>query len=61
MGRDRGLRLGRLRDVAGYLGGQAFEREPWKGFLLAFGFALAVTGIVEIVRAVRRRRAASSA
>jgi membrane protein DedA with SNARE-associated domain len=45
----------------GYLGGRAFEREPWKGFLLAFGIALAVTGIVELVRAVRRRRAASSA
>jgi membrane-associated protein len=44
----------------GYFGGKAFERAPWKGLLLAFGIALAVTGCVEGVRWLRRRRARSA-
>ena len=46
----------------GYFGGHAFENEPWKGLLLAFGIAFAVTGGVELVRwyVKRRRRAQSS-
>jgi membrane-associated protein len=40
----------------GYFGGKAFERQPWKGLLLAFGIALAVTGAVEVVRWLLRRR-----
>ena len=44
--------------LLGYLGGHAFEAQPWKGLLLAFGIALAVTGTVELVRWWRRRRAA---
>jgi membrane-associated protein len=45
----------------GYFGGHAFEAQPWKGLLLAFGIAFAVTGAVEVVRwYVKRRRAQSS-
>ena len=42
--------------LLGYFGGKTFEEEPWKGLLLAFAFALAVTGAVEAVRHLRRRR-----
>jgi membrane-associated protein len=41
--------------LLGYFGGKAFERQPWKGLLLAFGIALAVTAVVEGVRWMRRR------
>jgi membrane-associated protein len=37
----------------GRLGGQAFESRPWAGLLLAFGAALAITGLVELVRRLR--------
>ena len=43
--------------LLGYLGGKTFEEEPWKGLLLGFGIAVAVTGAVEAVRHLRRRRA----
>ena len=43
--------------LLGYFGGRTFEEEPWKGLLLAFGIAVAVTGVVEAVRYVRHRRA----
>jgi membrane-associated protein len=42
--------------LLGYFGGKAFEHQPWKGLLLAFGIALAVTGTVELVRWLLRRR-----
>jgi membrane-associated protein len=42
--------------LLGYFGGKAFEKAPWKGLLLAFGIALAVTAAVEVVRWWRRRR-----
>jgi membrane protein DedA with SNARE-associated domain len=42
--------------LLGYFGGKAFENAPWKGLLLAFGIALAVTGGVEGVRWFLRRR-----
>lgn len=42
--------------LLGYFGGRSFEQEPWKGLLLAFAIALAVTGVVEAVRHLRRRR-----
>jgi membrane protein DedA with SNARE-associated domain len=45
--------------LLGYVGGSAFEEEPWKGFLAAFAVALAVTGVIEVVRWARRRRAAA--
>ena len=37
----------------GRLGGRAFETRPWAGLLLAFGVALAVTGLTEAVRRIR--------
>jgi membrane-associated protein len=43
--------------LLGYFGGRTFEQEPWKGLLLAFGVALAVTGLIELVRHLRGRRA----
>jgi len=44
--------------LLGYLGGRTFEEEPWKGLLLAFGIAVAVTAVVEAVRHLRARRSA---
>jgi membrane-associated protein len=47
--------------LLGYFGGQAFEHQPWKGLLLAFAIAFAVTGAVELVRwYLKRRRGQSS-
>ena len=37
----------------GRLGGQAFQTRPWAGFLLAFGMALAISGLIEAVRRIR--------
>src|SRR5262249_49475400 len=39
--------------LVGYFGGKAFEDEPWKGLVLAFAIAAAVTAIVELVRRMR--------
>ena len=41
--------------LLGYFGGKAFERQPWKGFLLAFAIALLVTGGVELYRWLKKR------
>jgi len=43
--------------LLGYFGGRTFEEEPWKGLLLAFAIAVAVTGVVQAVRWLRHRRA----
>jgi membrane protein DedA with SNARE-associated domain len=43
--------------LLGYFGGKSFEEQPWKGLLVAFAVALAVTGVVELVRHLRKRRA----
>jgi membrane protein DedA with SNARE-associated domain len=43
--------------LLGYFGGRTFEEQPWKGLLLAFAIAVAVTGVVEAVRFLRHRRA----
>jgi len=43
--------------LLGYFGGRTFEEQPWKGLLLAFAVALAVTAVVEVVRYLRARRA----
>ena len=43
--------------LLGYFGGRTFEEEPWKGLLLAFAIALAVTALVEAARYLRHRRA----
>jgi membrane-associated protein len=50
--------------LAGRLGGKAFEDKPLVGFAVAFGGALVVSGIVEVIRRViawRRRAAAPGA
>ena len=44
--------------LLGYLGGQAFKDSPWKGLVLAFGIAIAVTAVIELVRWARHRRTA---
>ncbi len=41
--------------LLGYFGGRTFEQQPWKGLLLAFGIAVAVTGAVELYRHLRAR------
>ncbi len=43
--------------LLGYFGGRTFEEEPWKGLLLAFAIALAVTAVVEAYRHLRGRQA----
>ena len=43
--------------LLGYFGCRTFEEQPWKGLLVAFAFAHAVTAMVEAVRYVRHRRA----
>jgi membrane-associated protein len=42
--------------LLGYFGGRTFEEQPWKGLLLAFAIALAVTAVVEAVRHLRASR-----
>lgn len=42
--------------LIGFLGGKAFEDSPLKGLLLGFGVVLSVTGLVELVRYLRKRR-----
>jgi membrane-associated protein len=42
--------------LLGYFGGRAFENEAWKGLLLALGLGFAVTGVIEAVRWLLRRR-----
>jgi len=42
--------------LLGYFGGKAFEEQPWKGLLLAFGIAIGITSTVELVRHRRSRR-----
>lgn len=44
----------------GYFGGRSFENQPWKGLILALGIAFAVTGAVELVRWLLKRRRAQS-
>jgi membrane-associated protein len=45
--------------LLGYFGGKTFERDPWKGLVLAFVLAFGVVVIVETVRWLRRRRPAT--
>jgi membrane-associated protein len=42
--------------MVGYIGGKAFEDNPFKGVALGIGLALGVTLIVEVVRHQRRQR-----
>lgn len=41
--------------LLGYFGGKAFEEQPWKGFVVAFVVALAITGGIELYRWLRKR------
>ena len=41
--------------LLGYFGGKAFEESPLKGFAVAFAIALVITGVIELVRWLRRR------
>ncbi len=52
-----GVIWGSYTVLLGYFGGRTFEEQPWKGLLLAFGIAVAVTAMVEVVRYLRHRRA----
>ena len=47
--------------LLGYFGGKAFENAPWKGLILAFAIAFGVTGSIELVRWLLRRRQARTA
>ena len=55
------LSWGAYSALVGYVGGAAFEDDPFKGLALGLGLALAVTAAVEGVRHLRAaRRPASS-
>ena len=47
--------------LLGYYFGKTFEEEPWKALLLAFGIAIGVTAMVEVVRHLYHRRRAKHA
>jgi membrane-associated protein len=40
--------------LLGFWGGRTFEKNPLYGFLIAFAVALAITGLVELYRRLRR-------
>jgi membrane-associated protein len=44
--------------LLGRIGGQAFEGRPWAGLLVGLGLTVAVSGVIEAVRRIRRRRPA---
>jgi membrane protein DedA with SNARE-associated domain len=41
--------------LLGYFGGRAFEHAPWKGLVIALAVGIALGGVVEIARRLRRR------
>lgn len=45
--------------LLGYFGGKTFQDAPWKGLVAAFALALLVTGTIELVRHLRKRRTQS--
>ena len=51
-----GSSWGVYNGLIGLVGGRAFERQPWKGLLLALGIAAVSAGLIEAVRWVVRRR-----
>jgi membrane-associated protein len=51
-----GTLWGTYAALLGYIGGKQFEDAPWKGLLVAFAVAVGVSGLVELVRWLRRRR-----
>jgi membrane-associated protein len=50
-----GLLWATYAGLLGYFGGKAFE-SPIRGLVIAFAIALAVTGLIELVRWLRKRR-----
>jgi membrane-associated protein len=50
-----GLMWASYAALLGYFGGKAFEEQPWKGFIVAFVVALAITGAIEAYRWLRKR------
>ena len=42
--------------LLGYFGGATFEHSTWKALVLAFAIAAAITGGIELVRWLRKRR-----
>jgi membrane-associated protein len=40
----------------GRLGGKAFENNTWAGLLLSIGITLVISGLIEVVRRIRRAR-----
>jgi membrane protein DedA with SNARE-associated domain len=52
-----GVIWGSYTTLLGYFGGKQFEDQPWKGLLLAFGVAVGVAVLIEVVRHLRQRRA----
>jgi membrane-associated protein len=55
-----GVIWGSYASLLGYFGGKTFEDSPYKGFLVAFAVALAITCGVEAVRWIRKREGAHS-
>jgi membrane-associated protein len=51
---------GSYAGLLGYFGGKTFKDSPFKGFLVAFAIALAITFGVEVFRWFRRRAATQS-
>ncbi|TDB70996.1 DedA family protein, partial [Micromonospora sp. KC721] len=49
------LTWGTYCGLLGYFGGLAFERDPLRGLLVGLGLSLAVTGLLELTRWLRRR------
>lgn len=45
----------------GRLGGQAFENQPWLGFLAAFGGTAVISALIEAARRIKSRRNANPA
>jgi membrane-associated protein len=50
-----GLMWASYAALLGYFGGKAFEEQPWKGFIVAFVVALAITGAIELYRWMKKR------
>jgi membrane-associated protein len=55
-----GVIWGSYAGLLGYFGGKTFKDSPTKGFLVAFGIALAITFGVEVVHRLRKRAAEQS-
>jgi membrane-associated protein len=52
-----GLMWASYAALLGYFGGKAFEESPLKGFAVAFAVALALTGLIELYRWLKKRNA----